>query len=129
MARCGTPHCWHSNKAGKVCGEFIEETTATKIIDTIIAIEDGSKVLLCAEVIRGRKGFHKEVLEDLRAQGFVRARVDGKIVDVREVLLNDSENPCNLGRYETHNIEAVVDRLVIKESARERIADSVETAT
>jgi excinuclease ABC subunit A len=128
MARCGTPHCWHANKVGKVCGEVIEETTATKIIDTIIAIEDGSKVLLCAEVIRGRKGFHKEILEDLRAQGFVRARVDGKILDVREVLLNDSENPCDLGRYETHNIEAVVDRLVIKASARERIADSVETA-
>ena len=128
MARCGTPHCWHKAKAGKVCGEIIETTTATKIIDSIIALEKGCKVFLCAEVIRGRKGYHKEVLEDLRSQGFVRARVNGKVIDLRDVLLNESDNPCDLGRYETHNIEAVVDRLVIKASERERIADSVETA-
>ncbi len=128
MARCGTPHCWHQAKSGNVCGETIESTTSTKIIESIIALEQGCKVLLCAEVIRGRKGFHKEVLEDLRAQGFVRARVDGNVVDLRNVLLNESENPCDLGRYETHNIEAVVDRLVIKPTDRDRIADSVETA-
>ena len=128
MARCGTPHCWHETKSGSVCGQVIESTTATKIIDSIIAMEEGCKVLLCAEVIRGRKGFHKEVLEALRAQGFVRARVNEKVIDLREVLLNESENPCDLGRYETHNIEAVVDRLVIKSSDRDRIADSVETA-
>jgi excinuclease ABC subunit A len=128
MARCGTPHCWHATKAGKICGEVIETTTATKIIDSIIALEKGCKVLLCAEVVRGKKGFHKEVLEDLRSQGFVRARVNTKVIDLRDVLLNESDNPCGLGRYETHNIEAVVDRLVIKPSDRERIADSVETA-
>ena len=128
MARCGTPHCWHKTKAGKVCGEIIESTTATKIIDSIIALEKGSKVLLCAEVVQGKKGYHKEVLEDLRAQGFVRARVNGTVIDLRDVLLNESDNPCDLARYETHTIEAVVDRLVIKPADRERIADSVETA-
>ena len=128
MARCGTPHCWYKSKSGKVCGEIIEATTATQIIDSIIALQDGSKVLLCAEVVRGRKGFHREVLEGLRSQGFIRARVDGNVVDLRDVLLNESDNPCGLGRYEMHNIEAVVDRLVIRLSARERIADSIETA-
>ena len=128
MARCGTPHCWHKTKTGKVCGEVIEATTATKIIDTILSIKRGTKVILCSEIIRGRKGFHREVLEDLLAKGFIRARVDGTIIDLRSALLNEGENPCDLGRYETHTIEAVIDRLVINPSGRERIADSVETA-
>jgi excinuclease ABC subunit A len=128
FARCGTPHCWHTTKKGELCGETIEATTPTKIIDLIMGIQEGTKLLLCAEVIRGKKGFHREALEALRAQGFVRARVNGVLVDLREVLLRETENPCDLERYETHTIEGVVDRIVMKQSARERVADSVETA-
>ena len=84
--------------------------------------------MLCAPVVVGRKGFHRDVLEELRSQGFVRARVNGDIVDLREVLLDDSENPLGLGRYEMHTIEAVVDRIVAGPGSRERIADSSEVA-
>jgi excinuclease ABC subunit A len=126
MARCGTPHCWHTNKKGKVCGKVIESTTITQIINTIAEIPEGTKLLICAPVVVGKKGYHRDVLEDLRSQGFVRARVNGKIVDLREILIDESENPLSLGRYEMNTIEAVVDRLVAGPDLRERIADSVE---
>ena len=128
MARCGTPHCWHVDAKGKTCGKKIETTTLTQIIQSIAQIETGTKVLICAPVVVGKKGYHRDVLEDLRSQGFVRARVDGSIVDLRDVLLNESDNPLEIGRYELHNIEAVVDRLVADADIRDRIADSAEVA-
>ena len=84
--------------------------------------------MICAPVVVGKKGYHRDALEDMRAGGFVRARVNGKIVDLREVLLNEGENPLELGRYEIHTIDAVVDRVVIQADQRDRIADSVEVA-
>lgn len=129
MARCGTPHCWHNNVDGSICSKEIKTTTITQITNAIAEIHDGTKVMICAPVVLGRKGYHRDVFESLRSQGFVRARVNGIVVDLREVLLDDSDNPMELGRYELHNIEAIVDRVIINQSQRERIADSVEIAT
>ncbi len=128
MARCATPRCWHVSKSGKVCGLPIESTSVTQIIDALMAFKNNTKLMICAPVVSGKKGYHRTVLEELRSEGFVRARVNGNIVDLREVLLDESDNPLNLGRYEMHTIEAVVDRVIVKEDQRERIADSVEVA-
>ncbi len=128
MARCGTPRCWHQFKDGSTCGKPIESTSVTQIINSIMKIKTGSKLMICAPVVVGKKGYHRDIIEELRAEGFVRARVNGDVVDLREVLLNENENPMNLGRYELHNIEAVVDRIVISKNHRDRISDSVEVA-
>ena len=128
MARCATPRCWHLSKSGTVCGLPIQSTTITQIIDALMSFAKGTKMMICAPIVTGKKGYHRTVLESLRSDGFVRARVNGNIVDLREVLLDESDNPLNLGRYEMHTIEAVVDRIVIDENQRERIADSVEVA-
>ena len=128
MARCGTPRCWFELKSGKRCGRPIESTSITQIIDCIMQTPANSKCMICAPVVTGRKGYHRDVLEDLRANGFVRVRVDGQIIDLREVLLNEGENPLSIGRYELHSIEAVVDRIVIDPEQRDRISDSVEVA-
>lgn len=128
MARCGTPHCWNVDKDEITCGLKITSTTTTQIINAIMDIHDGTKAMICAPVVVGRKGYHRDVIEELRSQGFVRARVNKVIVDLREVLLDDSDNPLQLGRYEIHNIDAIVDRIVVDSSQRERVADSVEIA-
>jgi excinuclease ABC subunit A len=128
MARCGTPRCWHKHKDGTICNKPIHSTSTTQIIDSIMKTPVKSKCMICAPVVVGRKGYHRDVLEELRAEGFVRARVNGDIVDLREVLLNEDENPLGVGRYELHNIEAVIDRIVMDSAQRERIADSVEVA-
>lgn len=128
MARCGTPRCWFELPNNTLCGKPIESTSISQIIDSIMRTPDKSKCMICGPVVVGKKGYHREVLEDLRSNGFVRARVNGKIVDLRDVLLHDGDNPLSLGRYELHSIEAVVDRIVIDAKQRERIADSVEVA-
>jgi excinuclease ABC subunit A len=128
MARCGTPRCWHKSKNGKKCNRAIESTTATQIINSIMKIKGGTKIMICSPLVAGRKGFHREVLEDILAKGFVRARVDKEIVDLRKALIDDTDNPLQIARYELHNIEAVVDRVVVNSKQRERIADSVGIA-
>jgi len=129
-ARCGTPTCWHTEapagakgkaKAPHVCGP-------SQIVETLVTRFAGKRAMLCAPVVRAKKGFHREVLEGLQKQGLVRARANGKVVDLREVLKNSGENPLGFGRYEMNDIDAVVDRIVLEESARQRIAESVETA-
>ncbi len=128
MARCGTPHCWHIDSDGTKCANIIETTSISQIIQHITSIKKGTKLMLCAPVVVGKKGYHRDVLEDLRSQGFVRARVNGKIVDLRDVLLDETDNPLGIGRYEIHNIEAVVDRIVTGPEGKDRIADSAEVA-
>jgi excinuclease ABC subunit A len=128
MARCGTPRCWHANKDGSQCALPITSTTSTQIINSIMEEPKGKKCMICSPVVVGKKGYHRDILENLRSEGFVRARVNGTIVDLRDVLLNESDNPLELGRYELHTIEAIVDRIVLDNSQRERIADSVEVA-
>ena len=111
-----------------VCGRVIERSSPTQIVDALMQLPEGTKLMLLAPVVRGKKGYHRDVLENLQKQGFVRARVNGVIHDLREALKEGGENPLNLGRYEQQNIEAVVDRVVVKPDGRTRLADSVETA-
>ena len=134
-ARCGTPTCWHTEERGKgkakslhVCGKEISASNPSQIVETLVTRFAGKRAMLCAPVVRAKKGFHREVLEGLQKQGLVRARANGKVVDLREVLKNSGENPLGFGRYEMNDIDAVVDRIVLEDSARQRIAESVETA-
>jgi len=113
FARVGTPHCW-------VCGREITSQHSSQIVDWIIARPAGTKVQICAPLIRGKKGEHKDIFSTIQREGFVRVRVDGVIYDLR--------NAPALDKNKKHNIAAVVDRLIINESVRVRLADSVETA-
>ena len=126
-ARIGQPHC-------PTCGEPISQQTPQQIVDSILEMPEGSRLMILAPLIKDRKGHHKPLFESLQKQGFVRVRVNGQIYDV-------SEAP-ELDRYKMHNIEAVVDRLVIRGERPDpdnpeatipgvdvtRLADSVETA-
>jgi excinuclease ABC subunit A len=127
-ARCGTPTCWHVDAKGAVCGRPIAALSATQITDSIIESFAGRRVMLAAPVVRAKKGFHKDVLEALQKQGLVRARVDGRLVDIRESLQAGGENPLSLGRYELHTVEAILDRVVPDAKDRQRLAESVEAA-
>ena len=134
FARCGKPTCWAPTKLNKDgtakerCGKPIAASSPSQITDVVSAMPEGTKLLVIAPVVRAKKGFHKEVLEGFLKQGLVRARVNAVIVDVREVLTKGGENPLDLGRYEKHTVEAVVDRVVVKPEARQRLVESVETA-
>jgi excinuclease ABC subunit A len=113
FASVGQPHCW-------VCGREITSQHSSQIVDSILAHPDGTKIQVCAPLIRGKKGEHKEIFVGIQREGFVRVRVDGTIYDVRNVPLLD--------KNKKHDIAAVVDRLIIKDEVRVRLADSVETA-
>ncbi|HUH98714.1 MAG TPA: excinuclease ABC subunit UvrA, partial [Anaerolineales bacterium] len=120
-ARAGIPHC-------PVCGREVVKQSAQEIVDAIEALPESSRILILAPVVRGRKGTYQAVFEEIRKSGFVRARVDGAVYSL--------DDEINLDRYKQHNIDAVVDRLVIihqgseedKKAARSRLTDSVETA-
>ncbi len=111
---CGTPHC-------PECGKELASQSAEAITLQLLALEAGAKLTILAPVISGRKGEHREVIEKLRTDGFVRARIDGKIV-----VLEDFEEP--LAKTLRHTIEAVIDRLKTGNIDRSRLTDSVETA-
>ena len=113
-ARIGTPHC-------PKCGKEIHQQTIDQIIDRLMALEEKTRMQLLAPVIRGKKGEHVKVFENARKQGYVRVRVDGEIHDLSEEF--------KLAKTKKHNIEIVVDRVVIRPDARGRITDSVETAS
>jgi len=127
-ARCGDPRCWHQDDDGAVCGKPITATTATQIVQNILTTLVDRKIMICAPIIRGKKGYHKDVAEELQRGGFVRIRVDGTIIDLRDALKSGGENPLKLKRYEMHDIEAVVDRTIPSEAERQRVSESVETA-
>ena len=145
FARAGHPHCWHTDEKGKLCGHPIAPQSATMIVDHVFALPEGSKIMILAPVIRGKKGHHKEVFEALSRQGFVRARVDGKVMDLREISQTKEGSPwkTKTERYQAHDIEAVIDRIVLKHEAppeaaqakdgdaadggvRSRVVDSIE---
>ncbi|MEL6186540.1 MAG: excinuclease ABC subunit UvrA, partial [Myxococcota bacterium] len=134
FARVGKPTCWHplqTGKDGKVlerCGLPIESSNPSAITDAVAALPEGTRILVLAPVVRGRKGYHRDALETLLGAGYARARINGDIVRLEEVLATDGDNPANLGRYQKHDIEAVVDRLVIKKGTEGRLAGSVESA-
>jgi excinuclease ABC subunit A len=113
FARVGQPHCW-------VCGKEITSQHSSQIVDSILSETEGTKIQICAPLVRGKKGEHKDIFVGIQREGFVRVRVDGAVCDVRNV-------PA-LNKNKKHHIAAVVDRLIIKDSIRVRLADSVETA-
>jgi len=113
FARVGQPHCW-------VCGKEITSQHSSQIVESILSEAEGTKIQICAPLVRGKKGEHKDIFAGIQREGFVRVRVDGAVYDVRNV-------PA-LNKNKKHNIAAVVDRLIIKDSIRVRLADSVETA-
>jgi excinuclease ABC subunit A len=112
-ARVGIPHC-------PECGREISEQSIDQIIETIYRNEDESRLMILAPVILGRKGEHKKVFEDAKKAGFVRVRVDGNVLEL--------DNPIELDKQVKHTIEVVIDRILLKEESRSRLADSIETA-
>ncbi|MCP5059416.1 MAG: excinuclease ABC subunit UvrA [bacterium] len=112
-ARIGRPHCWS-------CDKPITQQTVQEMAERVLGLGEGAKVSLLAPVIRGRKGAYKKELARFAEQGFVRARIDGEMRDLSE--------PIQLARQQSHDIDLVIDRVVVKEAARARIADSIETA-
>ena len=113
-ARAGTPHC-------PICGKEIRQQTIDQIIDQILELPEGSRIQILAPVIRARKGEYTKIFEDARRSGYVRVRVDGALYELTEEI--------RLEKNKKHNIEIVVDRLVIRPDIRQRLTDSVETAS
>lgn len=121
FARVGIPHC-------PVCNREVTRQSAQEIVDTVEGLPEGSRLMILAPLVRGRKGVHQAVLEEIQKAGFVRARIDGSIYELDQEI--------NLDRYKNHTIEAVVDRLILRhfddkseaENFRSRLTDSIETA-
>ncbi|MBR4991223.1 MAG: excinuclease ABC subunit UvrA [Oscillospiraceae bacterium] len=112
-ARVGVPHC-------PKCGREINRQTIDQIVDRVEALGEGTRFIVLSPVIRGKKGEHQKVFEDARKQGFARVRVDGILYDLTEEIKPE--------KNKKHNIDLVVDRLVLKEGLRRRLTDSIETA-
>lgn len=134
FARVGQPTCWQPTKTkrdGSVvsrCGLPITAGNPTLIGEAVSALPERTKLIVLAPLVRSKKGLHREVVSDLIKAGFVRARVNGRIIDLQDIAAEGGDNPLSLERYEKHEIEAVVDRLVIKANMRQRLAESVESA-
>jgi excinuclease ABC subunit A len=113
FARVGQPHCPN-------CGELISRQTIDQMVDQVLALPEGTRFQVLSPLVRGRKGEHKKVLADLRKQGFVRVRIDG---ETREL-----DPGIELEKNKKHTIEVVVDRIIVREGIRKRLADSLELA-
>ena len=113
-ARIGIPHC-------TVCGKEIVQQSVDQIVDKIMSYEEGTKIQIMSPVVRGRKGEHAKVLESAKKSGYVRVRVDGIVYDLSEKI--------PIEKNKKHNIEVVIDRLVIKPEITSRLTDSIETAS
>ena len=120
FARIGKPHC-------PICGRPIARQTPQQIVDRVLELEDGIRFQVLAPVVRGRKGEFTDLLKELQTKGYSRARVDGTIIRLDEVA-NDTITLPALKKYEKHDIEVIIDRLAVKDTARRRLTDSVETA-
>jgi len=120
FARVGKPHC-------PVCGRPIARQTPQQIVDRVLELEEGTRFQVLAPVVRSRKGEYTELLKELQAKGYSRARVDGTVIRLDEVAGDATALPV-LKKYEKHDIEVIVDRLAVKDTARRRLTDSVETA-
>lgn len=113
FARAGRPFC-------PKCGKPISQQTVEQMVDQLLALGEGARLSIMAPVVRGKKGEHQKVLEDIRKNGYVRVRVDGEIRDVTEEI--------KLEKNKKHTIEVVVDRIVVREGVASRLADSIETS-
>ena len=112
-AHIGKPHCWK-------CGKPIQKQTVQQIVDTVSKFKSGTKMHILAPLIRGRKGEHKGVIDEIRKEGFLRVRVDGEVMTVDDKII--------LNKNKKHTIEVVVDRLIMKDSINERLTESIELA-
>jgi excinuclease ABC subunit A len=121
FARAGEPHCWE-------CGRKISSQSPTQITDAVMEMPGGSKIMILSPLVREMKGEHKETYVAMVKQGFVRARVDGNIVELNSAATTWSAINVEVKKTFKHSIEAVVDRIVLKPEIRSRVADSVETA-
>ena len=113
FARAGQPHCW-------VCNAPISSQHASQIVDALLAHPEATKLQLCAPLVRGQKGEHREIFTRIQREGFVRVRVNGVIYDIKSIP--------SLEKNKKHDVAVVVDRLILKDNIRIRLADSVETA-
>lgn len=113
-ARVGTPHC-------PKCGKEITQQSVDQIVDKIMSYRDKTKLQILSPIIKGRKGTHEKILENIKKNGFVRARIDGEIYDL-------TEEEVKLDKNKKHNIEAVIDRIVIKEGIEGRLTESIEAS-
>ncbi len=113
-ARIGIPHC-------TVCGKEIRQQTVDQIVEKILELPEGTKIQLLAPIVRGRKGEYVKELENMRKSGYVRVKIDSIVYDLSEAIKID--------KNKKHNIEVVVDRLVVKDSIKSRLSDSIETVT
>ena len=113
FARAGRPHC-------PKCGKPITQQTVDQMVDQIKDLPERTKLLIMAQVVRGKKGEHRKILDHIRHEGYVRVRIDGEIFDINDEI--------NLEKNKKHTIEVVIDRLVVREGMEQRLADSLETA-
>jgi excinuclease ABC subunit A len=112
-ARTGTPHC-------PTCGDAIERRTPEQIVEGVLKLGEGKKVIVMAPLVRGRKGQHKDAFDAIRRAGLIRARVNGEVIEVKD--------EPTLAKTKSHHIEALVDRLVVRDGIRPRLAESVDLA-
>jgi excinuclease ABC subunit A len=112
-ARVGTPHCYQ-------CGRPIASQTIDQIVDSVVSWTEGTRIMILAPLVRGQKGSHEKLFKRLKKEGYARVRVDGRTLDIEEVRA--------IGKTKKHDIDVVVDRLIIKESIRKRLTDSLELA-
>src|SRR6201985_2222087 len=119
-ARAGKPHC-------PICGRPIARQTPQQIVDRVLELEEGTRFQVLDPGVPGRKGEYTELLKELQTKGYSRARVDGTVIRLDEVASDAMVLPV-LKKYEKHDIEVIIDRLAVKDSARRRLTDSVETA-
>lgn len=113
FARVGTQYCYN-------CGRAVQKQTTDQIIDSIMKLPEGTKTQILSPIVKGRKGHYRELFEEIVKDGFVRVRIDGVTKEITKGMQVD--------RYKVHNIEIVVDRIVVKKDSRSRVADSVEVA-
>jgi len=113
MARLGAPHCYQ-------CGRSIAQQTPERICDRLLRLDEGTRLMVLAPLVRGRRGAHRDVLAQIRKLGLVRVRIDGQVVDIDQVT--------ELAPRKTHDIEAVVDRIVIRPGVRSRLSESLDLA-
>jgi len=112
-ARIGIPHC-------PKCGRRIEQQTIDQMVDRVMALPEGTRIQIMAPVIRGRKGEYNKLMEDMRKSGYVRVRIDGQMYELSDDITIDKKKK--------HNIEIVVDRIIIRPDGATRVADSLENA-
>ena len=113
FAKVGTPYCHN-------CGTLITRQTIEQIMHRVSQIPKGTRIMILSPIIKGKKGEHKEIFQKIRRKGFIRARVDGNIID--------ASTEVKLSRYKLHDIDIVVDRLIVKDDIQKRLSDSIHTS-